>query len=450
LVGVLLAAIPATGGEWVVHPTADFNQDGDNIQAAIDAANPGDTIRLAAGTFVLGKYLEVDESWVTVPRGSFRYFQDFSFWDVRDPVYNPWYVEGPDTPPFPQVIMVNKPVTIVGADPPGSTVFTTVNTWLDFPYSDTLFGDANSFLIASDGVTIRNVRFFNMLYGIRVVTAGSVIEDCIFDTPGHYSLLYDMDDYSVYPNFPSSENAVPSYLRGNTWLNAIQAMHMYGSEISATDNYFEVRNSDDSEIPFSLWAIVLGGLPSWAFTTGVYSQTVCRNNLIDNNVVEGDEWSWYGAFTFSGYGVPITETVISNNTVRHMYALVEHHGVPSSGNTISNNEVEAGPLWIEDPWGVVFWPTAVEARSNTFTENRFQGVSYGIVIFAGEGNRLIANDYRQSGLPGWYSGAGCIFLDEGTTGNFVVERHFPTGTNMCNQILDFGDNAIPGWHGVCE
>jgi hypothetical protein len=115
---VLLVPSLSRGAEWVVHPTGDVNQDGDNIQAAIDNANPGDTIILAAGTFVLGKYLEEDASWVTVPRGSFRYFQDFSFWDVRDPVYNPWYVEGPDTPPFPQVVVVDKSVAIVGANPP--------------------------------------------------------------------------------------------------------------------------------------------------------------------------------------------------------------------------------------------------------------------------------------------------------------------------------------------
>ena len=93
-------------------------------------------------------------------------------------------------------------------------------------------------------------------------------------------------------------------------------------------------------------------------------------------------------------------------------------------------------------------------RRNAFIN--VSGVSTAVLVEGRGGwegnhdNIFLDNDYRESGLPGWQLGSGSVFLGESTGGNFVIERHFPRGTDMCDQILDFGENAIPGWQGVCK
>ena len=443
---------------YTVNPSGDTTgqTDGDNIQAMIDAANPGDKIVLGAGTFYLGKYQEVDTSLVFTKRGSFFYFTDFPWGtgDVRSPDINPDYYAvggGPDTPPFPQAIIVDKPVTITGensADSLNPTIITTVNNWSENPYSfiGFLYADANSFIVSSSNVTISNLKFYDTYYGIRIISAGTVVEDCIFDTCGHYSLLYFMDDYAPYPNYPSYKKPVASILRGNKWLNAIQAMHMYGSEIIATDNFFEIRNDITPEIPYSLWAIVLGGITEYTYIPGIFTQTICRNNFIENNIVEGDEKSWYGAFFFGGYGRPIVENQIVNNTVRNMFALLESYGssTPVNDNIIAKNRVEGGVVFAPVSYGILLDGMNFVPRDNSFQGNTYVDVTYPMIFYEGRSNTLLNNDFTQTNKPGWPSGSGCIFLGPATLDNFVVESHFPKGTTLCEQILNLGDNFIPG------
>ena len=436
-----------------VIPTGDVTRDGRNIQAAIDAASPGDTILLGSGKFVLGEYLAEDTAWVSTSRGSFRWFADFARRDVRSPAINPLYWSqggGPATLPFPRAIVVDKPLTLEGEDPPGSTTITTVNNWSDYPFVDTLYSDANFFLVASSGVTIRNLKFYNMQFGMTVISAGTIIEDIVFDTPGHYSLRYFLDEYAAYPNLPSRMNPVKSYVRRNKWLNAIQAIHMYGSEIEVTDNVFEIRNSDSTQIPYSLWAIIFGGLPDFVQIPGVFTWSECRNNIVQNNIVEGDENSRYGAFYFAGYGVAITKNTIINNTIKNMWALVESHGrVPVERNNFVGNEVTGGSLRDGVSFGVHLKADKVAPRDNLFSDNKFVDVSFPVAIFGGQSNLLIGNDYASAAVPGWANGGGSIFLAPGTEGNFIREQNFPKDTAMCDQILDLGSNTIPGGD-VCE
>ncbi len=80
------------------------------------------------------------------------------------------------------------------------------------------------------------------------------------------------------------------------------------------------------------------------------------------------------------------------------------------------------------------------------------------------GNRFVYNDYRNTGVPGWSddpeSYGAVILLDfiqqidvEGTPyeepfvmKNYVAEKKFPTGTDVCTQVLDLnpGSNHIVG------
>jgi len=449
-IGFCTLAGPVVAATHIVNPTGDVDQDGDNIQAAIDAASPGDTVLLGSGTFVLGKYLDEDTTSVSTSRGSFRWFQDFMSIDIRSPDLNPWYWAlggGPDSPPFPQAIVVNKPLTIEGANPPGSTTITTVNGWLDFPSDGTLYGDANSFVVASSGVTIRNIRFDEMHYGLTVISAGTTIEDLIFDTPGVYSLRYLMDEYAAYPQFPSRNKPVKSYLRQNVWLNTKSGIHMYGSEIEATDNYFEMRTSDSTQSPYSQWAIVFGGLPDFLQIPDVLTFSECRNNLVQDNFIVGDEKSLFGAFYFAGYGSPISNNTIVNNTVENMWALVESAGFgPVENNSTVGNKVIGGPLLFSaDTYGVFNYGVDEPFRDNVFSYNQFVNVSAPMILVTGDSNVLQKNHYKKSGVPGWEAGGyGSIVLGPQTSSNYILDEKFPKDTE-CDQVLDLGtDNVIIG------
>ena len=85
------------------------------------------------------------------------------------------------------------------------------------------------------------------------------------------------------------------------------------------------------------------------------------------------------------------------------------------------------------------------------------------------GNRFIHNDYSQTGVAGWSEdpesyGAvllldflqkhdvdGTPFEEPFTMENFILEKKFPAGTDLCNQVLDLnpGFNKIVGWQ-ACE
>ena len=56
----------------------------------------------------------------------------------------------------------------------------------------------------------------------------------------------------------------------------------------------------------------------------------------------------------------------------------------------------------------------------------------------------MANDFRESGLPGWDESdpneVGCILLSEYTEDNLVVENLLPERTLASDQILDLTDD----------
>jgi len=85
-----------------------------------------------------------------------------------------------------------------------------------------------------------------------------------------------------------------------------------------------------------------------------------------------------------------------------------------------------------------------------------------------QGNHFSHNDYSQTGVPGWSDdpdSIGAVLLldfiqrldangepyeEPFAMENFVVEKIFPAGTDLCNQVLDLsGTNHIAGWQ-ACE
>jgi hypothetical protein len=105
----------------------------------------------------------------------------------------------------------------------------------------------------------------------------------------------------------------------------------------------------------------------------------------------------------------------------------------------------------------------VVVRSNQiidcFNPDEF-GEAYPAVFIAGpyaRNNKIIHNNYQQSGYPGVIHGwLPCIFLRQDTSDNMVIESNspagttFPLGTSLCDQIVDLGtNNLIPGY-AACE
>ncbi|GAG71536.1 unnamed protein product, partial [marine sediment metagenome] len=404
-------------------------------------------------------------------RGSFRYCSDGYSFGVRDSEINPFFdarggYEGKSAP-FPQFIVVDKPLTIRGensADSKNPTIITVANTWLKTGtqthtgYNNGMGGlytDSNLFVLASSDITIKNLRFHNMIQGIEIISAGTTIEDCVWEDAGLWPLNYKIEDYSVYPNYPSYKNPVKSYLRRNQFINVPSAVHLFGSEITITENYFEIRLNilDWPALTSSMWGIVFGGLLDYDYIPNVYKNSLCRNNLVENNVFEGDENSWYGAFYFAGYGAPIIENKISHNTVRNMWAMIESWGgAPVERNTITNNvAVNVGHGFLGIPYysGYGIYLDSAHPRGciptrNVISGNQFIDTLYPMTLFSGEHNQIIDNDYTGTNAPGWFYWQGCVFLGGTTHGNFVSEGLFPPGTTMYEQILDLGTNAIPG------
>jgi len=238
-------------------------------------------------------------------------------------------------------------------------------------------------------------------------------------------------------------------LRGNQFINVPSALHLFGSEIVVSENYFEIKLNilGWPSIQYTQWAIIFGGFSG---IPNLYTNSLCRNNLVENNVFEGDENSFYGAFVFSGYGPPIIENRITQNTIRNMWAMVESWGWPPvERNIITNNFIEGcgnppAAFPYNPGYGIMFSAGRNIPTRNTISGNQFIDTLYPMTIIKGEHNQILGNDYTQTNAPGWPFWQGCVFLGETTLGNFVSEGLFPLGTTMYEQILDLGINAIPG------
>ncbi|MFW9889254.1 MAG: hypothetical protein ACFFER_13795 [Candidatus Thorarchaeota archaeon] len=440
-----------TGAVHEIYPSGDTTgqTDGDVIQAAVDTAFPGDTILLKAGTFYLGKYLETDESWVSTSRGTFQFLTELVPHTLRSELNPYWDIyggyEGP-SPPFPQWIVIDKPLVILGEnladsdDPADRTVITVAHSWLDEGWS--LNADMNGFVVCSSEVIIKNLEIYNMVYGIWILSAGTTTKDCIFRDCGHYAFNFVMDDYSVYPEYPEYIHPVKSYVIGNKWLNVPDGMHMYSSEVLVADNYFKLRKPFPLPVDdFTFPAITFGGLWDIPSLHDIFSQSLCRNNLVMNNVVEGDIDSGLPAFYFSGWGPPVLDNTIAQNTVRNMLAMVGSWGsVQVERNIIAFNVAEGCG---NNPWypgyGIAMAGFSHIPKDNVISFNQFIDTHNPMFIDAGEGNWLMLNDYRDSGCPGWDYGLGCVYLGYMTSNNFVLERLFPATTTISDQVLDLGE-----------
>ena len=206
-------------------------------------------------------------------------------------------------------------------------------------------------------------------------------------------------------------------------------------------------------------------------TTGTLHNTVSENKISDisnngievwgsENVIKENSISGisrrYG-ITVSGIGSTGNKNVISDNSISDVYqygiSITNNNNAVVSGNTISSVERYDGII-INSNTGTLVSGNTISDVSNygirlirgdscMVTGNKLvdlENAKCGVNIDARSvDNNIVKNDYKESGLPGWEEGYGCVFISQYfTDNNFVFESGcFPQGTGGAKyQVLD--------------
>lgn len=158
-----------------------------------------------------------------------------------------------------------------------------------------------------------------------------------------------------------------------------------------------------------------------------------------------------------GYGVAVSR--ITDSFVKVSNANISNHdswwaqgmwfedinsGLEAANNIISDAK------WFSS---VFLW----DVHGAEITNNKFIDISsFGAAIALSGGstwNTVRQNDYKDSNLPGWTTtspdGPGAVFLQTTTHNNYIFEMKFPNNKNLCEMILNLGDNSIHNWQ-ACE
>ncbi|TNJ45273.1 hypothetical protein KFZ70_06840 [Tamlana fucoidanivorans] len=104
-----------------------------------------------------------------------------------------------------------------------------------------------------------------------------------------------------------------------------------------------------------------------------------------------------------------------------------------------------------------WWQILIVASQNaTITNTSFVDCQPGnaaIVINNSTHCNIIQNDYRDNGLPGWTensNGPGAVFMNPGSSNNYVHEMKFPARLTVCDMVRNLGsNNTIHNWE-ACD
>lgn len=411
-------------------PTGDPELDWQNIQSALDSAQPGDTVQLQAGHYKIHRML------LRQPFSSeiWGYGPPFDA-TIQGMGMNATIVEavrageavgdGFEAPPgihslVPAILQVDvlehltlRDLTLQVVQPNIRDEY--VNIWGQTTQS--LLSLANA---------VEGDHFNTAVERVRMSGAPSVPGD----EAGPYNTGYLWQVIGNFANWDSSGNHVilDSEFENCSWYGVVV------EQLTDSSTYIEnitVRNAAELGVFIS-------------------RQTPPHAASLRNCLFEGV--GAYGVAIIDAPNVAITRNTFRNFNGAHGAVILDN----APNTAIIENIVKdfsGSGLWWTGPF------TFVQGNHDCVVQkNKFENVSgvFAAVLVEGRGgwvenhnNIILDNDYRESGLPGWQVGSGSVFLGESTRGNFVVERHFPWGTDMCDQILDFGENAIPGWQGVC-
>jgi hypothetical protein len=164
-----------------------------------------------------------------------------------------------------------------------------------------------------------------------------------------------------------------------------------------------------------------------------------RCEIIENKLF--NVW-WYPVWLLGNVsGADIRNNAFSGGTYHHV-RLRQCSSVTVSGNTFQ--DFNGDGLWWKAPIFLNYYNHDCVISNNEFIN--INGAPAAVFVRGRSGwedntnNFIVCNDYRQSNLPGWTSGPGCVLLDPNTADNIVGECLFPEGTTALDQINDFGIN----------
>ena len=206
--------------------------------------------------------------------------------------------------------------------------------------------------------------------------------------------------------------------------------------------------------------IDIGGPDAGGIIVGTSAHGI-NNTMVRNNTITGN--GGFGGLIKEPYGY--NNKFINNDLSGLTTYAPQILLMGSRDNHFINNKLGR----VEPVPGGVFIPEFRNSATlvSTINWHEFDGLDTPDPL--NHGNRFIQNDYKQTGVPGWtddpdsygavllldfilkFDETGNLVLDPYVMENFVNEKRFPAGTDVCDQVLDLnpGSNHIVGSQG-CE
>lgn len=172
---------------------------------------------------------------------------------------------------------------------------------------------------------------------------------------------------------------------------------------------------NNSIIKNNLIELSLSGTPSAFDSAGIWLDNCPTGLIIESNRIRGE-----GIYGIGLWDAPSRNILEKNDLTECKTAALQ---IGLGVNQPSMNEIASNAIG--------------ECEKFFFADDRMSIKPIAGILIDGKDNRIINNDYSRSGLPGWKSlkKIGCVLLDDETIGNYVAESKFPSGTNLCDQIL---------------
>ena len=487
---------------------ANFAFDATNLQAAIDRAEAKDTVVLDAGTFYFGgatlaeydgngKLLNDIKVKHATGTNDLTFLSGGTFWYTNVPVTADGKVLGWD-----QNINIDKPLTITGTTGPGDaddvlpdgrthpkplTVIKALGIQQShlidvLPYS----GYGGTFAINAENVDLKNLRFDNFIGWLQAWSPGFVVENNRVVNVGGQDTLYP-DPNLTYPDYPKTTHAVKSYFRDNVIQDSLLLEKVSGSEISISNNVFNIVNAGLMLISRDVSSLG-SGIKFITDTNNVIegNRFECGSPLSPLGLLNGYQ---QGALYFPGdtKNLRISDNEFNNCT--NVMGLTDGN-LPGSDMGIRDTLIDHNTFHHVTGLGILMDsyggdPTGIQNTTiigNTFKDmvHTVEGINYvgesdvavAVAALAGVVNsKILNNDYTLSGLLGqvildaappyvniavlifdfpgnWFSGSN--------KNNLVEEKRFPENTDLCSQVFDMtmlfsppGLNNIVGWNKQC-
>jgi hypothetical protein len=299
-----------------------------------------------------------------------------------------------------------------------------------------------TFVIGTSGVTIRNIWLDSDSGGILRILGNNLVEWLLPPNPNPYG------DITI------EDNVIVAKAYGISLWDIECGLNIFNNYIHVTGFYY----TDETWTAIMVWS----DRPEYTTKDAV--------NVVGNYIKYHKGW-WpleFGGLTYQSKYTNIMDNTITGSTILNLWwtagqshaAIYDLAECGIQYRVMGNHFID-----IDAPEGCVLLLTGVKdalVMNNEFTNVQVAdpedlppwtdktGAIYctrtlpeGIDTI---GCKIAANDFRNSGLPGWTTGGpGCVKLNEGTYDYIVVEFLLPEGTTLEDQVLDEGvDNKVHG------